>query len=82
MVFSISRRRELEEDDERVSCPKSTRTDVNNAAVAHLVKNDRLIASRMMAESSNIHKTVVLRILKVDLGKKSCVHVLFTLLDT
>jgi hypothetical protein len=60
--------RELE-DDERGGRPKSTRTDVNIAAVADLV-NDSRIASRMIAESSNIPKTVVLRILKVDLGKK------------
>ena len=63
-------RRELVEDDERGGHPKSTRTEVNIAAVADLVKNDRQIASRMMAESSNIPKTVVLRILKEDLGKR------------
>jgi hypothetical protein len=38
-----------------------------------MVKNYRRIASRMIAESLNIPKTVVLRILKEDLGKrKSC----------
>ena len=47
--------------------PKSTRTETNIAAVADLVKNDRRIASRMIAESLNIPKTVVLRILKKDL---------------
>jgi len=61
--------RELVEDDERSGSPKSTRTEVNIAAVADLVKNDRRIASRMIAESLNILKTVVLRILKDDLGK-------------
>jgi hypothetical protein len=59
-------RRELVEDDERCGCPKSTRTEVNIAAVADLFKNDRRIASRMIAESLNIHKTAVLRILKED----------------
>jgi DNA-binding IscR family transcriptional regulator len=49
--------------------PKSTRTEVNFAAVADLVKNDRRIASRMIAEFLNIPKRVVLRILKEDLGK-------------
>jgi hypothetical protein len=59
--------REVVEDDERFGCPKSTRTEVNVDAVAtDLVKNDRLIASRMIAESLNIHKTVVLRIPKED----------------
>jgi hypothetical protein len=43
---------------------------VNIAAVADLVKNDRQIASRMIAESLNIPKTVVLQILKEDLGKR------------
>jgi hypothetical protein len=62
-------RRELVED-ERSGSPKSTWTDVNIAADADFVKNDRQIASRMMAESLNIPKTVVLWILKEDLGKR------------
>jgi hypothetical protein len=61
--------RELVEDDERGSRPKSTRSEVNVAAVVDLVKNDRRIASIMIAESFNIPKDVVLRILKEDLGK-------------
>jgi len=48
---------------------------VNIAAVADLVKSDCRITSRMIAESLNIPKTVVLRILKEDLGKrKLCAH--------
>jgi hypothetical protein len=62
--------RELVEDGERGSRPKSTRTEVNIAAVADLVKNGRRIAIRMIAESLNIPKTVVLRIVKEDLGKR------------
>jgi len=61
--------KELVEDDKRGGRPKSTRTEVNIATVADLVKNDRQIASRMIAESLNILKTVVLWILKEDLGK-------------
>jgi len=57
-------------DDERSGRPKSTRTEVNIVAVVNLVKNDRRIASRMIAESFNIPKTVVLRILKEDFGKR------------
>jgi transposase len=56
--------RYLVEDDERGGRPKSTRNEVNNAAVADLIKNYPRIASRMIAESLNIHKTVVLGILK------------------
>jgi len=62
-------RRELVEDDERWPF-KVTRTEVNMAAVADWVKNVSRIASRMIAESLNIPKTVVLRILKEDLGKR------------
>ena len=47
-----------------------TRTDVNIAAVADLVKNDGQIASRIIADSLNIPKTIVLQILKEDLGKR------------
>ena len=63
--------RELVEEDERVGRSKSTRTEVNIAAVADLVKNDRRIASRMIAESLNVPKTVVIRILKEDLRKRN-----------
>jgi len=42
--------RELVENDERCGRPKSTRTEVNNAAVAGLLKNDRRIALRMIAD--------------------------------
>ena len=67
--------RELVEDDERGGPPKSTQTEVNIAAVADLVKNDHQIASRMIAETLNIPKVVVLWILKEDLGKrKLCAH--------
>jgi hypothetical protein len=70
--------RELVKVDERSGCPKSTRTEVNVAAVAaDLFKNDRLIASRTIAESLNIPKTVVLRILKEDF----CSRGLFLLHD-
>jgi hypothetical protein len=59
--------RELVENDKRNDRPKSTRTEVNIAAVAaDLVKNDHRIASKMIAESLNIPKTVVLWILKED----------------
>jgi histone-lysine N-methyltransferase SETMAR len=62
--------RKLPEDDKRGGRQNSTRTEVNIAAVADLVKNDRQIASRMIAEALNFPKTVVLRILKEDLGKR------------
>jgi hypothetical protein len=62
--------RELVKDD-RGGRPKLIRIDVKIATVAaDSVTNDGRIASRMIAESLNITKTVVLRILKEDLGKK------------
>jgi hypothetical protein len=50
--------------------PKLTRTEVNVAAIADLVKNDHKITSRMIADSLNIPKTLVLQILEEDLGKR------------
>ena len=74
--------RELVED-KRDDRPKSTRNEVNIADVIDLAKNDRRIASRMITESLNISKTVVLRILKEDLGKrKLCARFISPLLDT
>jgi hypothetical protein len=46
------------EVNERGGRPKSTRFEVNIAAVGDLVKNDRRIASRMRAESLNLSKTI------------------------
>jgi hypothetical protein len=62
--------RELVEEDDRGYRLKSTRTEVNIIAVADFVKSGLRIASRMIAESSNFPKTVVLRIPKKDLGKR------------
>jgi hypothetical protein len=59
-----------DEEDESGGRPKSTRTEVNIVAVADLVKNKGRIASRLIAESLNFPKTVVLWILKQDLGKR------------
>ena len=71
--------RELAEDDKRGVHPKSTSTEVNITAVADLVKNDHQIATRMIAESLNIPKTVVLRILKEDLVmRKLCARFVHT----
>jgi hypothetical protein len=68
--------RELVENDERGGRPKSTRTEINIAAVADLVKNDSRIATRMITESLNIPKTVVLLFLKEDFccGDFSLLH--------
>jgi hypothetical protein len=62
--------RELVEDDKRGGRPKSTRSELKIAAVADFVKNDSRISSRMITESLNIQKTLVIRILKEDLGKR------------
>jgi hypothetical protein len=52
-----------------------TRTEVNIAAAADLVKYDHRITSSLITESLNIPKTVVFQILKEDLGKrKLCAH--------
>ena len=59
--------RELVEDDQRSGRPKSTRTEIITAFVANLVTNDCRSASRMIAESLNILKTVVFQVLKGEL---------------
>jgi hypothetical protein len=60
-------------ENERDGHPKLTRTEVNVDAGADLFKNDHRIASRMIAESLNIPKTIVLWILKEDLwNRKLC----------
>jgi hypothetical protein len=74
--------RELVEDDERRGRPKSTRTEVNIAAVADLVKNGRRIASIMIAGSLNIPKTVVLRTERGFVKEKVLYTFCSTLLDT
>jgi hypothetical protein len=58
------------EDDETGGRPKSTRFEVNIACVADLVKNECRIASRVIAESLYIPKTVVLRIAKGNFGNR------------
>jgi Mn-dependent DtxR family transcriptional regulator len=54
----------------KVAVQNRLETEVNIAAVADLIKNDSRITSRMIAESLNISKTVVLRILREVLGKR------------
>jgi hypothetical protein len=76
-------RRELVEDDDKRGSPKLTRTEVNVTAVADLFKNDRRIASIMIAEYLNIPKTVILRILSEDLGKRKwCARFVPSFFDT
>jgi hypothetical protein len=76
--------RELIDNDERDGRQKPIGTEVNIAAVVGLVKNDCRIASRMIVESLNVPKAVVLRILKEDLGQRKLYASFFfpTLLDT
>jgi hypothetical protein len=68
--YQFRDRRELVKDDKRDGHLKLTLAEVNTAAVADLVKIDHHIASKMIAESLNFPKTVVLQILKEDLGKR------------
>jgi hypothetical protein len=63
--------------------PKSTQTEVNIAPVADLVKNDRQITSRMIAESSNTPKTEFFLDSERGFGKEKVVTMFCsTLLDT
>jgi len=70
------------EGDERGGRPKSTRTEVNIATVADLVKNECRIASRVIAESLNIPKTSSWASER-EFGKEKDVFTFYsTLLDT
>jgi hypothetical protein len=55
-------------DDERSGRP-TIRTDDGIAAVDKVVKEDRNLTSRLIADTLDIPKTVVLRILREDLKK-------------
>jgi len=57
-------------DDERSGRPKTNRTDDNIAAVDKMVKEDRKVTSRSIADTLGIPKIVVLRILREDLRKR------------
>jgi len=56
-------------DDERSDRPTS-RTDDNIVAVEKIVKDDRNVTSRLIADTLGTPKTVVLRILREDLKKR------------
>ena len=58
-------------DDERGGRPTS-RTDDNIAAVDKMIKEDRKVTSRLIADTLGIPKTLVLRILREDLFLSSC----------
>jgi len=74
--------RELVEEDKNGGRSKSTRTEISIAAVAEFVKIDCRIASRMIAESLNTPKTLVLRIPKEYLWREFVYTFCSTLLDT
>jgi len=56
-------------EDERSGRPTTSRTDDNIAAVDRMVKEDRNVTSRLIADTLGIPKTVVLRILREVLKK-------------
>ena len=63
-------RRESLKDDERSGRPTASRNEENIAAVAEIIREDRKSTTRLIAEKLNIPKTVVLRILTMDLKKR------------
>lgn len=71
-VFEWHRRfkegREDVRDDARSGQPKSKRTAANVDKVRALVRSDRRLSVRMMAEELNINRETVRQILKEDLG--------------
>jgi hypothetical protein len=62
--------RESVKDDENSVRPTTSRTDDNNAAIYKMVKEDRNVTSRLIADTIGIPKTVILRVLREDLKKR------------
>ena len=62
--------RESVKDDERNGRPTTSRTDDDIAAVDKMVKEDRKVTFRLVADALGIPKTGDLRILKKDLKKR------------
>jgi predicted DNA-binding ArsR family transcriptional regulator len=56
-------------DDERSGRPTTSQTDDNIAAINQMVKEDRKVMSRLIADTLSIPKTLVLQILREDLKK-------------
>jgi len=69
----------LEDDDEKDGRPKSTRTDVNIAAVADLVKKKKRPSNRIKNDSRIFEHPQDCSSSDSErgFGKESCVHVLF-----
>ena len=59
--------RESVKDDESSGRPTTSRTDDKIAAIDKMVKEDRKVTSRLIADTLGIPKTVVLLILRKDL---------------
>ena len=62
--------RESVKYDECSGRPTTSRTDDNIAAVDKMVKEDRKVTSRLIADTLDIPKPVILRILREDLKKR------------
>jgi len=62
--------RESVKDDEGSGRHTTSRTDDSIAAVDKMVKEERKVTSRLIADTLGIPKTVVLRILREDLKKR------------
>ena len=57
-------------DDERSGQSTKSRNDYNIAVIDKMVKEDRKVTSRLIADTLGIPKTVVLRILREDFKKR------------
>jgi orotate phosphoribosyltransferase-like protein len=60
------------EDDERPGLPVTMKTDENVDKVRTLVRNDRRLSIRMIAEELNVDKETVKQILTENLKMKKC----------
>ena len=73
-VFEWHRRfkkgREDVQDDPRIEQPKTQRTDANVDRVRTLLRSDRRLGVRVIAEEMNMNRETVRQIVKEDLGMR------------
>ena len=69
----FSEGRTLDEDEQSSGQPSTTRTSYNTAPVRELVRSDRRLTVKMVADEVNVNREAVRRILTEELGmRKIC----------
>jgi len=70
MAQAVQGRARIAQDDQRNGQPKTQRTDANVDRVRPLVRSDRRLGVRVIAEELNMNRETVWQIVKEDLGMR------------